>query len=518
MAGKTKHWLERGDAFYARMAVPAKLRGIIGKSELLEHLGTNRSQAKRLHAAAVARMIDQLTDAERQLDARERPASSAVVRAFPLDRSEAAMMHYSSELELDEAMRNSVFADGTPALTAVEQDSRQAYLKLLRLVKSGGATPKQTEAAIGWAIDLAEQRGLKLPRREIARLLATAQIEVVEAKTARDAGMPDPEPRHPHLQQSAIPERTYRLPLGDLYDEHMQQLQRSGRGRAAALRWKNVIPHLKGFLGHDDARRVTRADMSRWRDELLKSLDPRTVKNTYLAVARAIFASAVDSGRLISNPAAGLRVRVGKEQRARERGFNAEEAVQILRAAQNYESGVREHAKTAAAKRWTPWLAAYTGARIAELTQLRKQDVREEDGIVYLRITPEAGSTKTGLYRDVPLHPHLIELGFVDFVHSSTVGPMFYSSSGSGERHPAKAVADRVGKWVRSLSLIDMAVSPNHGWRHRFKTVFRELDASDRVVDAIQGHASRTAGDDYGDVTLKAKDRVLRLHPRYKIG
>lgn len=43
-----------------------------------------------------------------------------------------------------------------------------------------------------------------------------------------------------------------------------------------------------------------------------------------------------------------------------------------------------------AAKRWTPLLAAYTGARIGELVQLRAEDVRHEAGIDYIRITPEA--------------------------------------------------------------------------------------------------------------------------------
>jgi integrase len=34
-----------------------------------------------------------------------------------------------------------------------------------------------------------------------------------------------------------------------------------------------------------------------------------------------------------------------------------------------------------AANHWLPWLALYTGARLEELGQLRKADVRIEDGI-----------------------------------------------------------------------------------------------------------------------------------------
>lgn len=54
-------------------------------------------------------------------------------------------------------------------------------------------------------------------------------------------------------------------------------------------------------------------------------------------------------------------------------------------------------------------LCAYTEVRIAEVTQLRKEDVCERDGIAYLRLTLEASNVKNGQYRDVPIHPHLLE-------------------------------------------------------------------------------------------------------------
>lgn len=60
-------------------------------------------------------------------------------------------------------------------------------------------------------------------------------------------------------------------------------------------------------------------------------------------------------------------------------------------------------------------------------------------------------------------------------------------------------------------------VSPNHGWRHNLKTIAQELEISDRVVDAIQGHAVRTAGDNYGDVTILAVSKALERLPAYAL-
>lgn len=207
----------------------------------------------------------------------------------------------------------------------------------------------------------------------------------------------------------------------------------------------------------------------------------------------------------------------------RERGFTDSEALAILKAARDYQPPfsanprTREAEPTTAAKRWTPWLCAYTGARVTEITQLRKEDLREHDGIPFVRVTPEAGTVKTGQYRDVPLHPHLIELGFLAFVASRPAGPLFYQGPAHPDKqHPSLMVATRIGKWVRGLGVTG-EVAPNHGWRHRFKTVAIEAGMDARARDAIQGHAARTAGDSYGDVTLKARREAILRHPRYEL-
>ena len=53
-----------------------------------------------------------------------------------------------------------------------------------------------------------------------------------------------------------------------------------------------------------------------------------------------------------------------------------------------------------------------------------------------------------------------------------------------------------------------------HGFRHRFKTVGMEASVPSRILDAIQGHAARTAGDSYGDVTVKAMAMAMERIPR----
>ena len=164
-----------------------------------------------------------------------------------------------------------------------------------------------------------------------------------------------------------------------------------------------------------------------------------------------------------------------------------------------------------------PLLCAFSGARVVEITQLRSQDIRDEEGTFVLRISPDAGTVKTGQYRDVPIHPQIIELGFRGFVEKS-VGPLFYVAS--TKKDPVRAArtsAQIVSRWLHKNNLIVQSVAPNHGWRHRFKTVGCEVGIHDRVLDALMGHASTTAGDAYGDVTIKTKAKAINRLPRYAL-
>jgi hypothetical protein len=116
------------------------------------------------------------------------------------------------------------------------------------------------------------------------------------------------------------------------------------------------------------------------------------------------------------------------------------------------------------------------------------------------------------------MHPQVIKLGFLDYLHTIKSGPIFHNGK-EPEKYQsyAKKIANRLSDWLREQNLVPEGVQPSHGWRHRFKTVGREIGIQDRVLDAIQGHAARTAGDDYGDVTLSTKINAINRLPEYQV-
>jgi integrase len=172
-----------------------------------------------------------------------------------------------------------------------------------------------------------------------------------------------------------------------------------------------------------------------------------------------------------------------------------------------------------------PWLCAYTGTRVGEITQLRKADVIKRGGIHALKITPEAGTVKNAQARVVPLHQHLIAQGFLRFVEKRGEGPLFYKPRPTTptpeedplkrKKAPAAQVRQRLADWVRELGITDPEVSPNHGWRHTFKQIGRRAGISDPVLDDICGHAPASVGSAYGRASLDDMAAALRTFPRY---
>ncbi len=513
MAGKTRHLLERNGRYYARVTVPEKARKAIGKRELLAPLGADRREALRKLPAVVASFQRTILSASRT----HKPAPSSA-----MSPEEIARLRFTGAIALDTEARNTDprYADG------ISVD--EGEVRSLRRIASGGATNEEILDQLGFSLSMTERVGLHKSEtgspewRSLARWLALAELQILKVSAFRDEGEFDPpvpevfkQPVAPMSQPNGDPAETL---ISSLFDGYRKDLQGSGRGRNAEATWRPIQDSLRSFLAHDRAVGITRKDANAWLDHLRQGLSGKTVRDKYLATARAVFNWAEGRELIRDNPFAKIRLRVEKKISSREQGFNDAEAQSILAAAIQYKSSTRKELKqTESAKRWAPFLAAYTGARIAELTQLRAEDVREEKGIAYIRITPEAGTVKGGEYRDVPLHPHLVELGFVAFAKSTGRGPLFYKH-GTGRAsltHPSQIVAARVGQWVQSLKVADPAIAPNHGWRHRFKTVALAVGLNPRVVDAIQGHAARTAGERYGDITLTTRYDAIRALPQY---
>lgn len=153
------------------------------------------------------------------------------------------------------------------------------------------------------------------------------------------------------------------------------------------------------------------------------------------------------------------------------------------------------------------------------MEQLRKQDLRQEDDLWIIKITPEAGAVKDGEFREVPLHEHLVEMGFPAFVSKAKEGYLFmkvFGDTQEAQRAAWRTTKNRVTDFVREV-VKDPDVQPNHVWRHRFRTEARNVGIPRDISFDITGHDSKDEGDKYGTVTNKAKAAAMAKYPRYQV-
>ncbi|MDR3440335.1 hypothetical protein [Telmatospirillum sp.] len=155
-------------------------------------------------------------------------------------------------------------------------------------------------------------------------------------------------------------------------EDWWKEASATGRKLSTYESYRNTMAAFRAFLKHDDAGRVTPEDVIRFKDFRLasknsvtgKPISAKTVKDSDLSALKAVFGWALSNRKIALNPAEGVTLKVGKKAKLRERSLSDVEALDLLKAATALKPGTESPA-TAAAKRWVPWLQAYSGARVA---------------------------------------------------------------------------------------------------------------------------------------------------------
>jgi len=507
MARPWKH--PKTGIFWLRKRIPDDLRHLLGKREEKQSLGTrDPNEAKRVHARALAELGERWANlrsgprafSEREAHELVAPAYEWWVNVHRDNPSDQKIWQSERFGELWNYHDPLKYTD----LPFAERDRRMdedGYFDLIMM-----------EAFCREKVDeLLSQRGLKvdpLSRQKIAKAFGAAiqRASLTLAKLANgqlEGLMGSPaSPTHSEVgSQAAISGE----PL---------KFETMIAGWAAERRpmpktvyeYKRVMRVLTGFLGHDDARRVSPKDLVAWKAKMIEAgLHPKTIRGAKLSPVRAILQWAVDNQLLPINPATRVTIDVKTRARESKRGFDDAEAAIILAAARLEADPV---------KRWVPLLGAYSGARLSEICQLRVEDIAQLSGIWSMKFAPEAGSLKTaGSERMVPLHPAVIEAGFLQFVAKSAAGPLFPSLPPDVFGKRGGNATKIIGRWVRGLGLTDARISPSHSWRHRFKTLGRRYGLMPDIVNALTGHHRKTVADSYGEFPVEALYRELSKIP-----
>lgn len=277
------------------------------------------------------------------------------------------------------------------------------------------------------------------------------------------------------------------LELGQITPEVLRQF-RDGPLKTFPANANNVPKAYKGKSIHETAKRLAAAGVD-WPTMTDKAQSERMEK------IAAFFKWVAENRRWLNeNPAAPLKGEHGTSKADRleakrqqkehgedeegRRAFAEEELAKVFKVP-HYQTGDGRHVTRGNEfwypfQYWLPLLALYHGCRISELCQLHLDDVRRDDGVWLIdindRTKDKSIKTDNTSARCIPLHPRVVELGFVEYcqqLRAAGFRRVFpeLSYSMSAARY-AKEAKRKMSKMLGSLGMPRDGTLVFHNFRH----------------------------------------------------
>ncbi|MBU2764492.1 DUF6538 domain-containing protein [Acidithiobacillus caldus] len=520
-----------------RIVVPESLRAAVGKREIKRSLGKDYRQAVS-QARLLALQVDQQFQSLRQQVQQEEDYTQAFARYVaqapnlplkPITKVTPALVSglralWLSSLEADLAWRREGIDD--EEYQELQENIQEVQAKIAQALARGQPEPflpviRALLVGKGYqlAVSAAEERQLVLDilpaLQEGYDILAQRQAgRLVQPKLTLE-DIPLPAVWEPTASTNAATSRNSGLSWQELLDHWRQDCPRKPRTDRELQR---LVQSLSSFLPKATPATLTRAQVTDWlrheRDQRGNSAKTLEKKGTLVG---AVFSIAVKDELLEKNPFAGFdynrfAAKEGLAPESQRRSFTQAELAQIfspqgLFGITTSAGGGGYHARI-----WIPLIALYSGARLNEIGQLTVDHIVREP-VPHFRILQ---AKNQGSIRDVPLHPKLIDLGFLDYVEA--IRSAGYRSLWPFLRSRSQVSTDSevLGRWFGRFLHHTLNLPPEvtfHSFRHTFKDLCRNALIPRELHHALTGHASpgqvENVGDSYGDgysIAVKARE------------
>ncbi|MDY0225468.1 MAG: site-specific integrase [Desulfomicrobium apsheronum] len=265
--------------------------------------------------------------------------------------------------------------------------------------------------------------------------------------------------------------------------------------KKTVMGYKTDLALFQDFVEDRPINKFKVADLNEFRDKLKllpkhgrKTDDPisATRANNILGSLSAFMGWCKDLGYIDINIALNKKIPVPKSEGVRDR-FSDEELLMIFS-----HDRFKNPDKKKLYHYWVPILAYYHGMRLNEICLLRKQDVYKHGDIWAISINEDSRELKTdSAIRNIPIHDHVIQLGFLDYVKSCKHEHIFKTGR-KGDNY-----ADTIGKsFGRFKTLLGFK---NNLVFHSFRHVFADLCKQNRVDLSL---IKEFMGNSLSDITL----------------
>lgn len=488
--------VRRGSVFYFRARIPAVLVAHYGgKAERVISLRTT-DRVEALQRARLKRIeIDQEFH---QAHARLVPTAFTELDDTTLAR--LAVLFHSTLLEGDDYIRATGRLEGDMFDLygrAMEKFTAEDGQRVARGALEN-FSPGMEFFLSGHGIKITP--GTELYRRA-AYAFAKAGKQAGDAIRARHSGevvaTPPCEPIDSILPASAT--------SGDTLDSLVDYWETQGAKQPRSLQEaRTAVRRFRALVGDLSAPSIEKGHIVTFKDSLLAEGKSLATVRKHLNLLHAVLETAVNNGKLKTNPAHGVKVPRQRVQQETRQPFSVDE-LRALFSSGVYTQGIRPKGGSGEAAYWIPLIALWTGARLNEIGQLHTADIKQEGQVWYFHLTddPESGKRlKTASSRRrIPIHSELIRCGFLRYLKSIKAqrhDRLFPLISSGASRQLTASFSQWFGRYIRGVVGITDTRKVFHSFRHGFKTACRECDISKEHHDRLTGHSSGDVGDSYG--------------------
>lgn len=385
----------------------------------------------------------------------------STLKAYHLDNPEASWDELRERL-IEFAEYNLTMAHGDSSLVAYEMINDEHHLALRKASAKLPLSINQ-QRAVSKALEILEAS------QERMRGRSGKLVEIVKDLNGEPCGTP---------LALSLPISVYASPaltfksLSALYME-----ERKDSIEASTMRdVKSSCEAISVILGDLDMRGHTREDMKNLRDKLLEDRKGSTV-NKLMTRLSTVMDWAVNNGYLTKGFDKGLKL--SKDADSSREAFSQDQVKALM-----------AHANSLPVDAWQRWalsLGVITGARIEELRQLTKADVKQVGGVWVIDINRNDGKTaKTkNALRVIPLTDGAYGFdlqAFREFVDSSD-SRLFTLGAGQFSNLLNGALRD-------VLSLSADRTQTFHSLRHSLAGALKAAEVPVGTAESILGHAS----------------------------
>lgn len=257
--------------------------------------------------------------------------------------------------------------------------------------------------------------------------------------------------------------------------------------------WLYAKKSLKPFF----IRHISRSDISDFIDDLMaEKVTAQTIQKKYLSALNGVFSLAQTMGAIPDGqlPTQGHKLFNKKDKKKAQHAsgykpFSEEELALIF-----------DHETLLTLEKpcdfWLPLLGLFTGGRISELCQLLVTDIRRIDGIWAIDINDEdaAQTLKTpAAVRKIPLHPMLIELGFLEYLDMARPygGTIFPYITPDRFMHYGKTPGRRFGEFLDRLKITN-STKVFHSFRSTSNNWLKQRGVEEETRCQFVGHEHGT--------------------------